>query len=195
MKQNFLFIEFDALRKDIERVVETTAFNNIKPLNGEANDQIGDDLILRIGDPYIVDGEDINMISFEDFKDINLLPESLLIPDVEDYLDYEDGIELDDAEDFLEADDDDFSTIYDEAIYKIAEARSAFGAMQVRVQNASDYNEVMAENLSAANSRISDTDYAQEITNIVAEKVRSQVITSLMAMNNRDGSEILNLLE
>ena len=135
------------------------------------------------------------MISFEDFKDINLLPESLLIPDVEDYLDYEDGIELDDAEDFLEADDDDFSTIYDEAIYKIAEARSAFGAMQVRVQNASDYNEVMAENLSAANSRISDTDYAQEITNIVAEKVRSQVITSLMAMNNRDGSEILNLLE
>ena len=194
-ERNFLFIEFDALRKDIERVVETTAFNNIKPLNGEANDQIGDDLILRIGDPYIVDGEDINMISFEDFKDINLLPESLLIPDVEDYLDYEDGIELDDAEDFLEADDDDFSTIYDEAIYKIAEARSAFGAMQVRVQNASDYNEVMAENLSAANSRISDTDYAQEITNIVAEKVRSQVITSLMAMNNRDGSEILNLLE
>ena len=58
-----------------------------------------------------------------------------------------------------------------------------------------DYNEVMAENLSAIGSRISDTDYAQEITNIVAEKVRSQVITSLMAMNNRDGSEILNLLE
>ena len=80
-------------------------FNNIKPLNGEANEQIGDDLIFRIGDPYIVDGEDINMVSLEDFKDVNLLPESLQLPDVEDYLDYEDGIELDDAEDFLEPDD------------------------------------------------------------------------------------------
>ena len=151
--------------------METTDFNNIKPLNGEANEQIGDDLIFRIGDPYIVDGEDINMVSFEDFKDVNLLPEILQLPDVEDYLDYEDGIELDDAEDFLEPDDDDFSTIYDEAIYKIAEARSTFGAIQVRVQNASDYNEVMAENLSAANSRISDTDYASEVTNMVAEKL------------------------
>ena len=42
----------------------------------------------------------------------------------------------------------------------------------MRVQNASDYNEVMAENLSAANSRISDTDYASEVTNMVAEKIR-----------------------
>lgn len=194
-ERNFLFIEYDALRKDIARIVETTDFNNIKPLNGEANEQVGDDLIFRIGDPYIVDGDDINMVSFKDFKDTNLLPESLQLPDVEDYLDYEDGIELDDAEDFLEPDDDDFSTIYDEAIYKIAEARSTFGAIQVRVQNASNYNEVMAENLSAANSRISDTDYASEVTNMVAEKIRTQVITSLMAMNNRDGSEILNLLE
>ena len=29
-ERNFLFIEFDALRKDIERVVETTAFNKHK---------------------------------------------------------------------------------------------------------------------------------------------------------------------
>ena len=72
-ERNFLFIEYDALRKDIQRIVETTDFNNIKPLNGEANEQIGDDLIFRIGDPYIVDGEDINMVSFEDFKDVNLL--------------------------------------------------------------------------------------------------------------------------
>ena len=189
-ERNFLFVEYDAIRKDIQRIVESTVFNSIKPLNGDNEE----DLVLRVGDPYIVDGEDINMISFEDFSEVNLLPEALSLPDVADYLDYEDGIEIDDAEDFLEPENDEFSTIYDEAIDQIAQVSSTFGALQLRIQKASDYNEVMAENLSAAKSRISDTDYAKEVTNMVSEKIRSQVITSLMATNNREGSEILNLL-
>lgn len=59
----------------------------------------------------------------------------------------------------------------DKAMDKISEARSSLGAQTNTLQHTINYNNYAHYNLTAANSRIRDTDYAEEIINKNREEI------------------------
>ncbi|MCX6125417.1 MAG: flagellin, partial [Proteobacteria bacterium] len=76
----------------------------------------------------------------------------------------------------------------------IATQRSVFGAMQGRMQHAIDFNEVYSENISAAKSHISDTDYASELSRLASSRILQQAGTAVLAQTNFAGSLTSTLL-
>lgn len=199
-ERRYLFIEYEALFDEIKRVTITTDYNGIPLLNGSDPDT-PTDLIFRVGDPYFsseTDGEDINMIKFEKFNDLDTSPETLGLNSARTLLDESnetEGILLEDVEEMLQPEDDEvFATIYDQAIGKLSEQRAIFGGYQSRLNRALDYIDVYQENISAAKSKISDTDYASEVSTMVQAKIQSQAATALLAQSNVQSNLTLQLL-
>ncbi|MFB8891460.1 flagellin N-terminal helical domain-containing protein [Microbacterium plantarum] len=82
----------------------------------------------------------------------------------------------------------------DEAINAISTARSSLGASQNRFESAINSLNVSAENLSAANSRIRDTDMAAEMVKYTAANILSQAGTAMLAQANQANQGVLQLL-
>ncbi|MFK7871901.1 MAG: flagellin [Oligoflexales bacterium] len=200
-ERRYLFIEFDALYDEINRIALTTEFNGIPLLNGES-DATPEELIFRVGDPFLTDSgfdsEDINTIRFEGLRDVTATTEALGLKSVRDLLDDSSdaaGIDLEDAEDMLLPDDDElFATVYDEAINKLSSHRAVFGALQTRMNKALDFIDVYEENIAAAKSVIADTDYATEVSNFVQSKIQASATTSLLAQANINSNQTFQLL-
>ena len=200
-ERRFLFIEFDALYDEINRIALTTEFNGIPLLNGES-DLTPEQLIFRVGDPFISDSgfddTDINTIQFEGLRDITATTEALGLRSVRDLLDDsddEEGIELEDAEEMLLPEDEDlFPTVYDEAVTKLSAHRAVFGALQTRLHKTLDFIDVYEENIAAAKSVIADTDYAKEVSNFVQAKINTSATTALLAQANINSNQTFQLL-
>lgn len=64
--------------------------------------------------------------------------------------------------------------VLDEAIQRVSSARSKLGAQYNGLGHTINYNNTAAENLTAANSRIRDTDYGQAIINRNRDDILSQ---------------------
>ena len=200
-ERKFLFIEYQALHDEIQRVAETTYFNGLPVLNGLAEDA-PERLIFRVGDPFDSenadnDEGDLNTISFEGLKNVVATPGGLGIKSARDLLkdsSADDGVTVDDAVDLLSPDDDQFMTTYDEAINNLATMRSVYGGMQARMERALDYTEVLSENLAAARSSIADTDYASEVSRMASSKILMQAGTAVLAQSNFASSLPLTLL-
>ncbi|MEH3090108.1 MAG: flagellin [Microbacterium arborescens] len=82
----------------------------------------------------------------------------------------------------------------DAAITAISTARSSLGASQNRFESAINTLNVSAENLSAANSRIRDTDMAAEMVKYTASNILSQAGTAMLAQANQANQGVLQLL-
>ena len=95
----------------------------------------------------------------------------------------------------LHPDDDElFATVYDESITRLSTHRATFGGFQSRLNRALDFIDVYQENIAAAKSKISDTDYATEVTNLLQARIRSHAATALIAQSNAQGSKTMQLL-
>ena len=83
----------------------------------------------------------------------------------------------------------------DKAINTITDARAAMGAYQNRL-NASIANlETSSMNLQASRSRILDTDYAKETTNLAKSQIIQQAATAMLAQANQSAQSVLALLK
>lgn len=82
----------------------------------------------------------------------------------------------------------------DTAITAISTARADLGAQQNRFESAIRTLNVSAENLSAAESRIRDTDMAAEMVNYTRASILSQAGTSMLAQANQANQGVLKLL-
>lgn len=71
-----------------------------------------------------------------------------------------------------------------EAIIDKDKIRAHLGAMQNRLENTITNLNVQAENLQAAESRISDVDVSTEMTNFVREQILSQSAVAMLAQAN-----------
>jgi len=71
-----------------------------------------------------------------------------------------------------------------DAIISKDKIRAALGAMQNRLENTVSNLQIMAENLQAAESRISDVDVATEMTEFVRNQVLSQAAVAMLAQAN-----------
>lgn len=82
----------------------------------------------------------------------------------------------------------------DLAVRKINENRSVLGALQNRLTSTINNLAVYDENLSTANSRIRDTDIAQESTNLVKQNILTQSNVAVLGQANQTPQLALSLL-
>lgn len=85
--------------------------------------------------------------------------------------------------------------LIDGALSTIDSARADLGAVQNRLEYTIANLQNMAENLSAARSRIRDTDYATEVSNLVRQQILQQAATAILAQANQRQQAILSLLQ
>jgi len=82
----------------------------------------------------------------------------------------------------------------DTAIGLVSTTRANLGALQNRFEHTINNLNVAVENLSASESRIRDTDMAQEMTNFTRTQILSQAGTAMLAQANQAPQGILKLL-
>ena len=85
-------------------------------------------------------------------------------------------------------------TTIDNALTSINAIRANFGAMQNRLQSTSNNLLVYDENMSAANSRIRDTDVAAETTEMTRNSILQQAGVSVLGQANQTQQLALKLL-
>jgi flagellin len=85
-------------------------------------------------------------------------------------------------------------TTVDTAIKSVSSARADLGAVQNRFESTINSLQVSAENLSAAKSRIADTDMAAEMVKYTAANILQQAGTAMLAQANQSGQGVLQLL-
>jgi flagellin len=162
--------EVQELKLEVERIAQTTKYSGRNLLNGEA-----ESLEFQVGPD---NNPDADRITF-DPGDANLTSGSLGV----------DGIDISqktDAQDSLDT--------LDQAMFKVNEVRSKIGSIQSRLQSTINVQNIFVENLSAARSRIRDTDVAQESTNLAKETIIRNSGVAMLAQANQTPAVALQLL-
>jgi flagellin len=169
-ERNFSDLEYQNLKKEIQRISEVTEFNGMKLLNGE-----GDKLDFQIG---------MNNNDFQDriSYDVQMTSaglESLGIDEIS--VSGKDGAQTALAQ-------------IDAAIEKVSGQRSALGAIQNRLVSTSTNLATTTENMSAANSRIRDVDYAEATAQNARNNILTQAGSAVLAQANSQGQAALRLI-
>ncbi|MBE4181706.1 flagellin [Vibrio parahaemolyticus] len=84
--------------------------------------------------------------------------------------------------------------ILDDAMKTVDSSRAELGAYQNRFNHAINNLDNIHENLAASNSRIQDTDYAKETTQMVKQQILQQVSTTILAQAKQAPNLALTLL-
>ncbi|NBW83455.1 hypothetical protein EBR21_17035, partial [bacterium] len=83
----------------------------------------------------------------------------------------------------------------DAAIQKVAEYRSYLGAIQSRLGSTINNLSVQSENFAAANSRIRDTDFADETAKLTQSNILKQAGVAVLSQANQSPQAALRLLQ
>lgn len=86
-------------------------------------------------------------------------------------------------------------TAIDAALISVTNARADMGAYQNRLTAAISNLENTSMNLTASRSRILDTDYAKETTNLAKSQIIQQAATAMLAQANQSSQSVLALLK
>jgi flagellin len=84
--------------------------------------------------------------------------------------------------------------LVDTALQAVSKQRADLGAFQNRFEMASKGVSIAAENLTAAESRIRDTDMAAEMVNFMKNQVLMQSGTAMLAQANTKTQAVMQLL-
>ncbi len=169
-ERGYTDMEYQHLKEEIQRISDSTKFNGISLLNGE-----GDPLEFQVG---LHNVEQNDRIVYHP-GNIDSTAESLTI----------DGISAASQEDAQNALEN-----IDAAIEMVSGQRANLGALQNRLTSSSRNLEVSNENLSAANSRIRDVDFAIETAENAKLNVLSSAGTSVLAQANSKGRNVMQLI-
>ena len=82
-----------------------------------------------------------------------------------------------------------------DAISKVSSQRSALGAVQNRLEHTIDNLDNVVENTTTAESRIRDTDMAEEMVNYSKNNILAQAGQSMLAQANQSNQGVLSLLQ
>ncbi|MEY9979965.1 flagellin Hag [Lysinibacillus sp. RC79] len=85
--------------------------------------------------------------------------------------------------------------LIDNAIKKVSTQRSALGAVQNRLEHTINNLGAASENLTAAESRIRDTDMAAEMMAFTKNNILTQAAQSMLAQANQQPQGVLQLLQ
>ena len=84
--------------------------------------------------------------------------------------------------------------VIDEALVKVGSMRANFGAIQSRLNATVSNLDIQYENLSAANSRLRDTDIAKETAELSSSQILQSAAVSVLAQANQTPAVALKLL-
>uniref|UniRef100_UPI0025D8852B flagellin n=1 Tax=uncultured Microbacterium sp. TaxID=191216 RepID=UPI0025D8852B len=171
--------EVTQLVDELERISDTTNFNGIKLLDGSAGTGGDGKLSFQIG----ADGSASSQIA------VDLAPANIkeLATNLRTAIVTTDGFASPAAAAAT-------ITTVDTAIKSVSSARAELGAVQNRFESTINSLQVSAENLSAAKSRIVDTDMAAEMVKYTASNILAQAGTAMLAQANQSGQGVLQLL-
>lgn len=169
-ERGFVDIEYQQLKSEIDRISETTQFNGTPLLNG-----LGGKLDIQVG----VNNNQFNdRITFDaEASDSTLRAMGLEEQTVSTKLQAQNSL-----------------AVMDDAINYVNGMRANFGALQNRLQTVSQTLMTSDENYSAANSRIRDTDVAEESSKLAKNNVLMQAATAVIAQANQQNQLALKLL-
>ena len=94
----------------------------------------------------------------------------------------------------LTTDPDSAITTIDKALRSVSDTRASLGAVQNRFEHTINNLNVSVENLSASESRIRDTDVAQEMVQFTRSQILTQAGTSMLSQANQSAQNVLSLL-
>lgn len=83
----------------------------------------------------------------------------------------------------------------DKALNILSSERAKYGSYQNRLEKTSNFVYGSGENLTAAESRISDVDIAKESMKLAKNNILNQVVLSMMSQANSYSSDVLSLLK
>ena len=87
------------------------------------------------------------------------------------------------------------NTAITRAIDYVSTQRATFGAQVNRLNSNINNLSALFENLSAANSRITDTDYANETASLTKTQILQQAATAMLSQANAQPNVVLALLK
>ncbi len=167
-ERGFVNTESKQLLEEADRIAKTTRFGDKNLLDGSGGEQE-----YHVG---AFGGAD-NVIKFSLSSDARSGELGI------------DGIDMSDKSSAR----DSLSTV-DEALGKLGSMRANFGAIQSRLDSTVSNLDIQYENLSAANSRIRDTDVAKESSEIASAQVLQQAAVGVLAQANQFPSLALKLI-
>lgn len=167
-EREFLNQEAVQLQEEAERIAVTTRFGGQKLLNGEGNE-----LQFHVG----AFGGEENIISYQ--LEADARPSALGF----------DGLNFADKGDARSALAD-----IDTSIQNLSKLRADFGAVQSRLNTTVSNLDIQYENLSAANSRLRDTDIAFESAELASANILQQAAVGVLAQANQLPQQALRLL-
>lgn len=170
-ERKFLNVEFEALLSEVDRIANSTMFNRVPLLNGT-----GSIVDIQVGTG---NNPSIDRITFDPSStNVNATALGLNMTNV---------LDKNAAQSAL--------SFIDKAIQNVSAIRADFGAIQNRLQSTVNNAAISIENISAANSRIRDTDMAEETAELTKQNILSQAGTSVLAQANNSSSGALQLLQ
>lgn len=169
-ERKFLDVEYQQLKSEMQRISEATTFNRTDLLNGT-----GGIIDIQVGvhnDPFK------DRISFNasaansTLEALGVIAESVS------------------TKEQAQASID----VVDSAMVSVNAMRANFGALQNRLNSTISNLAIAHENLSAANSRIRDTDIAEETSNLTRNNILQQAGVAVLGQANQAQQVALNLL-
>ncbi|MFR4558558.1 MAG: flagellin [Blautia obeum] len=162
--------EIDALNKEITRIASTTEFNGEKPLNP---DKAGNALTFFIG----ATADKTNAMTV---GQLQMTATALTV----------DKIKVETTTLAFQA-----MKSVDAAIDRVSTYRATLGAAQNRLEHTVNNLKVTSENITSAESRIRDTDMADEITAYTKNNILLQAAQSMLSQSNAMPQGVLSMLQ
>ena len=161
--------EFQDMANEIDRLAQATAFNGIAMLNDSGASAIN----IQVGDGSTANVDYITLNKVDVTKD---------------------GLGLDTLDITSVANAQSAMAVLETAINDKDSARASFGTKMNRLENTVAGLNIQAENLMAAESRISDVDVAQEMSIFTRNQVLAQTGVAMLAQANAVPRLALTLL-
>ncbi len=160
--------EIDALNSEITRIASTTEFNGEKPLNNGTKN-----LTFFIG-------------ASADKTNAMTVGQQVMTADALKI----NGIKVETTTDAFKA-----MKSVDAAIEVVSSYRATLGAAQNRLEHTVNNLKVTSENITSAESRIRDTDMADEITAYTKNNILLQAAQSMLSQSNAMPQGVLSMLQ
>ena len=161
--------EINALTSELDRIASTTQFNTQNLLDGKFSGKN-----LQVG---ALEGQKISItITTMGAKGLNIIANT-----------------NNDVSTFTKAGS--AMTVFQHAISKVSTMRSALGALQNRLEHTVANLDNVSENTQTAESRIRDTDMAEEMVEYSKNNILAQAGQSMLAQANQSTQGVLSLLQ
>lgn len=163
-------LEYEALKDELERISQSIEYNGMKLLDGKTSQ-----IDFQVGTGSIDKNDYISFRPSELNSGVQSLGVSSL--SIRSKLSAQSSL-----------------TQMDQAINRITNQRATLGSIQNRLVNSTSNLMSYTENMSSANNRIRDTDFAEETSQLTKNAILMESGTAVLAQANTTGKGALKLL-